>query len=139
MNAPIVIMFVVVVVIAAILLVIILSTRGRKGLLDQEKYRVQWLEIENGLDKNNLTTYQFAVLAADKLLNQALNELGIKGDGTSGQLRSVKGKLSNFNAVLAAHKLRNKIAHETNVNGSSLDARRALGAFKKTLKELGAI
>jgi hypothetical protein len=132
-------MVIVVVVIAAIVVTIMMLTRGKSGSLDQEKYRVQWLEIENGLDKNNLTTYQFGILAADKLLAQALKELDLKGDGISDQLKSVKNKLSNFNAILAAHKLRNKIAHETDVNVSSIDARRALGALKKALKELGAI
>ena len=139
MNLSIVIMLVIIVVIGAVLLVIIALTRGRSGLLDQQKYRTEWLKIENALDKNNLATYQFAVLAADKLLDQALRELGVAGDTTGERLRASKGKLTGLHAVLTAHKLRNQIAHEANTEVNLLGARRALATFKKSLKELGAI
>jgi len=139
MNPAMVLALVLVAIISVIVVAIAIFTRGRNGLLDKDKYRILWLEIENGLDKNNLTTYQFAVLSANKLLSQVLDDLGSNGDSMSDRLKNVKSKISNFSAVLAAHKLRNKIAHETDINVSAIDARRALATFKKTLKDLGAI
>ena len=38
-----------------------------------------------------------------------------------------------------AHKLRNRIAHDTDVNVGLVATKRALFIFKKALKELGAI
>jgi len=134
-------MVVAVVVIGVVLLVIIGATRGRGGALDQEKYRENWLKIENNLDKNNLATYQFAVLAADKLLDQALRDSGAKGEKMSDRLKDFAKKFSRdtLNQIWAAHKLRNQIAHETDSQVNLLGARRALATYKKALKELGAI
>ena len=139
MNFPLIIIIIAAVVIAAILVTIFIMTRGQKGLLDQEKYRVRWLEIENGLDKNNVATYQFAVLAADKLLDQALGDLGLEGDTTADRLKNAKDKLSNSGAVKAAHKLRTEIAHKTDEQINTVSARRALATYKRALRELGAI
>jgi len=139
MTSAIVPMVIIVVVVGAILLAIIALTRGRGGLLDQQKYRESWLKIENNLDKNNLATYQFAVLAADKLLDQALRESGAKGDKMAERLKDFSRKFSDKNAVWAAHKLRNQIAHEADTRVNELGARRALAAFKRALRELGAI
>ncbi len=139
MTLQIILMVAVIVVVGVILLVIIGKTRGRGGLLDQEKYRTKWLEIENNLDKNNLATYQFAVLSADKLLDSALKESGVSGEKMGDRLRNCKGKFDNLNDVWFAHKLRNQIAHETDSRVNLLGARRALAIYKKSLKELGAI
>jgi hypothetical protein len=132
-------MLVIIVVIGVVLLVVITLTRGRSGVLDQQKYRVRWLEIENGLDKNNVATYQFAVMAADKLLDQALREVGVAGDTMGDRLKNSRGKFANLNAVWTAHKLRNQIAHEANTRVNIIGARRALATYKRALRELGAI
>ena len=141
MSTLLIIMTVAIVVIGVVLLAVIALTRGQRGVLDQQKYRTEWLKIENALDKNNLATYQFAVLSADKLLDQALRESGLPGEKMSDRLRAAGGsrKFSDINQVWAAHKLRNRIAHETDAKVNLLGPRRALATFKKALKELGAI
>ncbi len=140
MNAAIVVALVVVVVVIGVtILVIIAMTNGRGGLLDQEKYRTAWLKIENGLDRGNIDSYQFAVMSADKLLDQAMKESGIAGDKMSERLKNGKKKFTNANQVWAAHKVRNQIAHEADTKINELGARRSLSAFKKALKDLGAI
>ena len=139
MNAAIVVALVIVVVIGVALLVIIALTNGRGGLLDQEKYRTAWLKIENGLDKGNIDSYQFAVLSADKLLDQAMRESGIAGDKMSERLKNCKKKFTNVNQVWSAHKIRNQIAHEADTKINERGARRSLAAFKKALRDLGAI
>ena len=139
MTTLLTIMVVVIVIIGAILVAVITLTRGRKGLLDQEKYRVRWLEIENGLDKNNTATYQFAILAADKLLDQALSELNLSGSTMSDRIENAKNKLSNPNVLSVAHKLRDQIARRADAKINIITARRALATYKKSLKDLGAI
>ena len=54
-------------------------------------------------------------------------------------MKAAKKTWTNANHVWSAHKLRNKIAHETNVRVSFDETRRALAAFKQGLKDLGAI
>ena len=139
MNYPMIITLAIVAIIGVALLVVITMTRGRGSALDQQKYREAWLKIENNLDKSNLATYQFAILSADKLLDQALKESGVKGEKMSERLKNAKDKFSNVNQIWTAHKLRNVIAHEPDAKINSLGAKRALATFKKALKELGAI
>jgi hypothetical protein len=127
------------VALGVVVLIVTTLTRGRNKSLNKQEYRVRWLEIENGLDKNNLATYQFAVLAADKLLDQALRESGIDGDTTSDRLKYAKRKLSAPNLVKTAHKWRDRIAHQANTEANPVVMRRVLATYKKSLKELGAI
>lgn len=132
--------FLVGVLIVAILVVVVmvLSKKG-PAPLDVEKYRSRWLGIENQLGRNNTAHLPMIVLEADKLLDQALRERGIKGETMGERMKTAKDTWSNANAVWTAHKLRNQIAHESGVSVSYDDARRALGAFKQALKDIGAI
>lgn len=120
----------------AILLAIV--TRGQKQL-DKQKFRSKWLAIEGSLKKDQPSSYHLAVLNADKLLDHALKEAGYKGQTMGERLRNAKQIFSNRNAVWSAHKLRNQIAHETDVRVDYNAARRALASLKQALKDLGAV
>jgi hypothetical protein len=128
-----------VLIVAVLLVVVMVLTKKGPAPLDVEKYRTRWLSIENQLDRNNTTHTAMIVLEADKLLDQALRERGIKGETMGERMKVAKDTWSNANAVWTAHKLRNQIAHESGVTVSYDDARRALGAFKQALKDIGAI
>jgi hypothetical protein len=128
-----------VLIVAVLLVVVMVLTKKGPAPLDVEKYRTRWLSIENQLDRNNTTHTAMIVLEADKLLDQALRERGIKGETMGERMKVAKDTWSNANAVWTAHKLRNQIAHESGVAVSYDDARRALGAFKQALKDIGAI
>lgn len=117
-----------------------LTTFGkRRSVLDVEKYRVRWLEIEQSLVKDNEASYHMAILNADKLVDQALRERGLPGQTMADRIKATRGQLSHREELWAAHKLRNKIAHESDVRVNYNQARRALVGFKRTLKDLGAI
>ena len=132
--------FLIGVLIVAILVVIVMVlTKKGPAPLDVEKYRSRWLGLENQLDRNNTTHLPMIVLEADKLLDQALRDRGVKGETMGERMKTAKDTWSNANAVWTAHKLRNQIAHESGVTVSYDDARRALGAFKQALKDIGAI
>jgi len=119
--------------------VLFLITHGRKGgrTLDVDRYRRSWLQIERQLVRDNEQSYHLAILNADKLLDQALKQRGVKGD-TMGERMKVTS-WSNANAVWSSHKLRNRIAHEHEVVVRYDEARRALAGFKQGLKDVGAI
>jgi hypothetical protein len=128
-----------VLIVAVLLVVVIVLTKKGPAPLDVEKYRTRWLGIENQLDRNNTAHIPMIVLEADKLLDQALRERGVKGETMGERMKVAKDTWSNANAVWTAHKLRNQIAHESGITVSYDDARRALGAFKQALKDVGAI
>lgn len=130
---------VVIVVVGAGILFIITHARGKDRQLDVDRYRTSWLTIEQQLVKGEEATCHLVVLNADKLLDQALKQRGFKGDTMGQRMVSARDKWSNANNVWNAHKLRNRIAHESDVTVGYDSARRALSAFKQGLKDLGAI
>ncbi len=138
-QGSLILMLIIVLVVAIGLFVFMSFTKGGPSLLDREKYRSAWLKIENGLDKTNLDTYHFAVLSADKLLDQALKESGVAGGTMGDRLKNSKKQFSNINQVWSAHKVRNQIAHDADTKIDFIGCRRALAIFKRSLKELGAI
>jgi hypothetical protein len=127
-----------VLIVALLVVVVMVLTKKGPAPLDIEKYRLRWLGIEKQLTRENINL-PMVVLEADKLLDQALRERGIKGETMGERMKIAKDTWSNANAVWTAHKLRNQIAHESGVVVSYDEARRALGAFKQALKDIGAI
>lgn len=124
---------------AGIILVFVVG-KGRSATgLNKEKYHVAWLGIEQQLKRNDDSSFYLTILNADKLVDQALRERGFKGETMGERMKMAKGSWTNANHVWSAHKLRNRIAHETNVRVSFDETRRALASFKQALKDLGAI
>jgi hypothetical protein len=111
--------------------------RGAKGL-NREEFQRDWLAIEAavGTDSNS---QQFAILQADKLLDKALRDGGYAGTTMAERLTSASRVFRNREAVWAAHKFRNRIAHEQNITINAQWTKKALNSFKKGLKDLGAL
>jgi hypothetical protein len=128
------------VIVVGILLVAAVMLTKKGGIqLDVDKYRLKWMAIERQLNKDDQSGCVLAVLNADKLLDQALRERGIKGQTMGERMKTAKETWSNANAVWSAHKLRNQIAHESDHHLAYEDARRAIAGFKQALKDVGAI
>lgn len=131
--------FFVIIVVGGGILFMITHGRGRSGQLDVERYRTSWLAIERQLVKGEESSCHLVILNADKLLDQALKQQGYKGDTMGERMKAAKDIWSNANNVWTAHKLRNRIAHETDVKVGYDTTRRALSAYKQGLKDVGAI
>ena len=97
------------------------------------------MRLESQLQRDNEASYTVCIFEADKLLDQALRERGLNGKTMADRMKQYQGKWTNGNGVWAAHKLRNKLAHESDVRIDYERTRQALGAFKQGLKDVGAI
>jgi hypothetical protein len=127
-----------VLVIGGLLFGILIATRKAPKGLDKIKYQSDWLAIEQSLSAEP-GTWQLAVMNADKLLDRALKERGYKGQ-TMGERMVAAGRIfSKREHVWAAHKLRNRLAHEEVKNMTLRLAKQALSSFKSALKDLGAL
>lgn len=122
-----------------LLFAIISLTKNSPRTLDQDKYRSRWMAIESRLKRDDENSYTVCILEADKLLDRSLRDRGISGKTMAERMKQCQGKWTNGNGVWAAHKLRNRIAHETDVKVDYDRARQALIAFKQGLKDMGAI
>lgn len=122
-------------------ILVLFVTFGRKSTprLDTQKYQSSWLAIENSLQRDNPSSYHLAVLEADKLVDQALRELHLRGENMGERMKSAQKIWKHANNVWSAHKVRNRLAHETGAKLGHDEAMKALSAFKQALKDLGAI
>lgn len=139
MDNIVTLMFVGILFIGALMLAIIATTRKPVKKLNVEEYTKRMLQIEALLEKRDSTSNAMAILNADKLLDKALREKGIKGETMGERLKNAARLLSNVNSVWTAHKLRNQIAHQDGVAIGNDQARRAINTFKSGLRDLGAI
>lgn len=137
-NSLVVTMFIAVVVIGIGLLIFMGLTRRGGRSLDQEKYRSRWLAVTQSVG-DTPESWQFAIMNADKLLDQALKERGVLGETMGERLKNSKAYLSNIDSVWRAHKLRNRIAHEDSVKVSKRQTGEALKIFKRALTDVGAL
>jgi len=126
-------------IIAGLMLALMSLTKKGTKHLDVEKYRVKCLAIEQQLKRDEVSSYHLAVMNADKLLDQALQERGMRGKTMGERMKAANSIFTDNNGVWSAHKLRNRIAHESDVMVRYDDARYALANFRKALKDLGAI
>lgn len=140
MNSGLVVVFLVAVLIIAIaVFVIILLTKKSGSSLNIEKYQSRWLAIENSLKRAEPASYQLAILQADKLVDAALRERGMRGETMGERMKSAQNIWKNADHVWGAHKIRNRIAHEPDAHVTYEIASRSLIAFKQALRDLGAI
>ena len=135
-----VVTFILAILIVAVLIFVAILLTGKRGYhFNVSFYQAKFLAIENKLDQNNPATFMTTIIEADKLLDKALVEMGAVGKTMGDRLKKTGSKFSNLNGVWRAHKLRNAIAHESDVEVSYKQAFNALAIYKQALKDLGAI
>lgn len=138
-NLTMIFFFAAILIFGGLLFVVISLTRSTPKQLDVDKYRSRWLSIETRLKRDDENSYTVCMLDADKLLDQALRERGLAGKTMADRMKQFQGKWTNGNGVWAAHKLRNKLAHEADARVDYERTRQALVAYKQGLKDIGAI
>lgn len=131
--------FAAILIFGGLLFVVISLAKHSPRPLDQDRYRSRWMAIETRLKRDDENSYTVCIFEADKLLDQALRERGLNGKTMAERMKQCQGKWTNGNGVWAAHKLRNKLAHETDTRVDYERTRLALIAFKQGLKDMGAI
>ena len=126
-------------IVAVMVFIAMLFTKKRQYRFNIEAYQTRFLKIENGLNKNNAATFMKTVIDGDKLLDKAMMEIGIPGKTMGDRLKHGKDKFTDINAIWRAHKLRNALAHEDDLEITYRQALSALAIYKQALKDLGAI
>lgn len=135
-----VVTFIIAILIVAVLVFVAILLTGKRGYhFNVEAYQARFLAIENKLKQDNPASYITSIIEGDKLLDKVLVEMGVPGKTMGDRLKRADGRFTNINAVWRAHKLRNAIAHEADLEVSYKQAANALQIYKEALKDLGAI
>jgi len=99
----------------------------------------QWDDILRHIDSPREGEWKFAVIEADTLTDNILKNY-FPGDTMGERLMNIdKTKLLAIDDVWEAHKIRNRLAHDTNYFLRHAEALRAIHLFENALKELGVI
>ncbi|HEU5187659.1 MAG TPA: hypothetical protein VFT87_04090 [Candidatus Saccharimonadales bacterium] len=131
--------FLAVALVVALLLFFFVAKFARKAPgLNKAHYEDQWLRIER-LAAGSQGEVHLAVLEADKLLDHALKARGFGGQTMGDRLKRARNSFRNNNGVWQAHKLRNRLAHESGITIGSGEVSSALAGFKAGLRDLGAL
>lgn len=100
----------------------------------------RWDEIQRHLNSTKEAEWKFAVIEADSLVDHVLKTSGYPGDTMGERLKTMdKSQIVTLDGLWEAHKIRNRLAHDPNYFLRYGEAKRAVGLYEKTLKELNAL
>lgn len=119
-----------------VLTLVAMLIRRNKGL-NIKHFKARWKEILN-LAKDRKTWPQ-VVIEADKLVDEALKKRRFVGKTMGERLISATKELSDQDSIWRAHKLRNKIVHETGFKVKKAQMISAMEGYRTALKDLGAM
>lgn len=101
---------------------------------------MRWAEVLNHLESAREGEWKFAIIEADKLVDDALRACGFSGDTMGERLMAIDSThLTTLEGLWQAHKVRNRLAHDSHYFLRHAEARQAVRLYEETLRELGAI
>ncbi len=121
---------------AVLALITLVARRSKKGL-NTEYFQAKWKELQAGL--NNPDKWPMAVIQADSLLDEALKKRRFKGKTMGERLVAAQRTLTDNDATWFAHKLRNRLVHETSTDLTKKEVQKALMGLRQALRDLGAL
>ena len=99
-----------------------------------------WQEVMQKIDSPNPSDWHLAVIRADAIMDDVLKGMGLAGETMGERLRQLNlSSFQSLNDVWEAHKLRNRIVHDSDRVLTYQEARRAVMLFGRALGELGYI
>lgn len=100
----------------------------------------RWGEIVRHFESIKEAEWKFAIIEADKLVDDLLKQAGYLGDTMGERLMNIEqGQLLSLQGLWEAHKVRNKLAHDTNYFLRYAEARQAIKFYEEALRELGIL
>jgi|SRR3989338_9838252 len=100
----------------------------------------KWEEILRHLDSDREAEWKFAIIEADKLIDDLLKSAGYSGETMGDRLIGMeKGQLESLDGLWEAHKVRNNLVHDVNYFLRYAEARRVVQLYERVLQELGGI
>ena len=107
---------------------------------DTASYAKNWDEIMKKAFTKPPESLTLAIVAADNLVGDALEELGLEGEHIADRLQKLNPKeLKTLNNLWRAHRLRNDLVHTTGFEIKESEAKEVLEIFESFLKEIGAL
>lgn len=117
--------------------VVLLVYRRLPKRLKRDRFALQWSELQRYC--KDKTTWIDAILAADKLLDDALKRRKFKGKSMGERMVSAQRYFTDNDDLWFAHNLSKKLKVEESMKLREKDVKTALIAFRQGLRDLGAL
>ena len=103
--------------------------------MPKEQAKKEWARVQHHFFKGDENDLKMAIIEADKLLEEALTESGIRGTTLGERLKNLKpSQLPELDEIWQAHRLRNDIAHQPGFKLKRDVTERALNVYEAALK-----
>lgn len=101
----------------------------------------RWKKVLDYLFSANENDWKLAIIEADLMLFDLLNQMGFKGESIGDKLKTAdRDKFRSLSSAWEAHNVRNKIAHEGSSFQISLhEAKRVIALYESIFREFGYI
>jgi hypothetical protein len=108
----------------------------------RERYARRWSDVRVGASMNPPNSYRDAIVSADALIDSLLQEANFTGRDAAerfGRLNRLGMRRSVINGLFEAHRMRNRIAHESTFAPSPHVAEQALQKYERFLTEVKVV
>ena len=101
----------------------------------------KWEKIENHIESLNENDWKLAIIEADVILNEIINNLHLPGETMGEKMKAVeKSDFLTIDNAWEAHKIRNQIAHEgSDFILTQREARRVIELYRSVFEEFQII
>ncbi len=102
-----------------------------------DKITKEWQKITQDFQKGDEANLKLAIIEADKLLDDILKKANFQGVDMGARLENINAaQISCIDDIWRAHRIRNKIAHETNFVIKRDEAEVIIKVYERALEEL---
>lgn len=97
-------------------------------------------ELENRVRSGDQFHLKSALVDADKLLDFAMKSTGLRGETMGDRLKNAQKYFNRdqYNRIWEAHKLRNRLVHEIDMNFSQNHIRNAFSDLRSAIQKLAS-
>lgn len=100
----------------------------------------RWMNVLRSIDPKSHESMALSVIAADKIVDDALKQLGFAGMTMAERLKALHPeRIKSLQDLWDAHKMRNQLVHDPDFKLDSNNAKKALLSFEAFLKEMQLI
>ncbi len=100
----------------------------------------RWEKVLKYLEGENPAEWKLAIIEADNMLDEVVKTLNPAGENLGERLKGIEpSDFLTLQDAWEAHKLRNRIAHESDFVLTKREALRAIGLFKNVFEEFSFI
>ncbi len=111
-----------------------------KETAESKKFIKSWKNIKARMDSGSDPQLRLAIIEADDLLNQTLQDADYQGDTFEAMVQSAAKKIpDDVQLVLQAHQVRNAIVYEPDFVLTKEAAATALDAYESAIKKLSEV